>query len=417
MRNTQTDQRKFLRRLVFFLAAMFFSQLSRSMTAVQIPVYLRELGATISQVGFFFTFALVFPLALRIFGGYLSDTMGRLQSLVLGGLAGVLTFAAYAIAPTWEMALLGPAFFAVTASLIFPSYKGYLGDHAPEAMRGRIFGVSQMVVAFTWIVGAPIGGFLGQHLGYRTMFAAAAGANVLTTLLFLGLLITAPEHERRGAEKASVASLRRNFSQMFWLMLSGGLVTWILIVDGVRDVASKLSFELMPVYLSEIGGISKQQIGLLDGIFGIALTAVSVPAGMLVDKTRERVAIVLGLLGMILSRLVFALAGGFWGFAFSWILLGVGGSLIDVGGSALIARGVPSRVRGITYALVATSLGIISLPAPWIGSQIWNLLGPKAPFFLTVILGSLTLIPAWLKLVVDDHVEYVDVPSPAAPRI
>ncbi len=411
MRDDQTNQGRFLRRLVFFLAAMFFSELSRSMTAVQIPVYLRELGASIEQIGVFFTVSLVFPLALRIMGGWLSDTLGRLQSLVMGAVAGVLTFAAYAVAPSWELALLGPAFFAITASLIYPSYKSYLGDNAPAEIRARVFGVSQTVVASTWIIGAPIGGALGQLLGYRTMFTTAALANVLTVMIFLGLLLTAPDHERRPAQKTNMANLRGNFNEMFWLMLSGGLVTWILIVDGVRDVASKLSFELMPVYLSEIAGMSKQQIGLLDGIFGIALTAISIPAGILIDKTRERVAIVLGLLGMIFSRLVFALAGGFWGFAFSWTLLGAGGALIDVGGSTLIARGVPSRVRGITYALVATSLGIISLPAPWIGSQIWNLVGPKAPFFITVILGTFTLLPAWFKLVVNEQVEYVDVPA------
>jgi hypothetical protein len=49
---------------------------------------------------------------------------------------------------------------------------------------------------------------------------------------------------------------------------------------------------------------------------------------------------------------------------------------------------------------MATSLGIISLPSPWIGSQIWEQFGPKVPFVLTAVLGALALVPAWLKLVV-----------------
>ena len=102
---------------------------------------------------------------------------------------------------------------------------------------------------------------------------------------------------------------------------------------------------------------------------------------------------------MVLSRLVFAVAGAFWGFAGSWILLGIGGGLLDPAGSSLIAKGVPREVRGLTYGLVATSLGILSLPAPWIGSQIWKAVGPQAPFLLTVVLGSLAILPAWFKLV------------------
>jgi MFS family permease len=197
---------------------------------------------------------------------------------------------------------------------------------------------------------------------------------------------------------------------MFLLMISGGLVTWILLVDGIRDIAFKLSFDLMPVYLREIGGLTKQQIGLLDGLFGIALTFTTLPAGWLVDKTSERTGITLGLITMVISRLTFALAASFWGFAYSWIFLGIGGGLLEPAGSSLIAKGVPRQVRGLTYGLVATSLGIVSLPSPWIGSQLWKLINPSAPFFLTVILGILAILPAWFKLVIEnDSWEGVDV--------
>ena len=193
-------------------------------------------------------------------------------------------------------------------------------------------------------------------------------------------------------------------------MISGGLVTWILIVDGVRDVAFKLSFDLMPIYLREIGGLTKQSIGLLDGLFGIALALTTLPAGWLVDRTSERFGITLGLVTMIISRVFFAFSYAFWGFAFSWMLLGIGGGLIDPAGSSLIAKGVPKRVRGLTYGLVATSLGIVSLPAPWIGSQMWKLFGPQAPFILTAIMGSITIIPAWFKLTLQKrHWQGVDV--------
>ena len=85
--------------------------------------------------------------------------------------------------------------------------------------------------------------------------------------------------------------------------------------------------------------------------------------------------------------------------------------------NALIAKGVPLKVRGLTYGLVATSLGIISLPAPWIGSQVWNAVNPRAPFLLTVVLASLVLIPAWFKLVVDSkHWTGVDVDAQAIQR-
>jgi MFS family permease len=230
------------------------------------------------------------------------------------------------------------------------------------------------------------------------MFIAATISFAIATGIFFLMVRHAPTRDRQ-PQRADFNSLRSSLTRMFALMISGGLITWILIIDGVRDVAFKLSFDLMPIYLTEIGQISKSQIGLMDGLFGIALALTTLPAGWLVDKTSERVGISIGLVIMVLSRLVFAIAGAFWGFAGSWILLGIGGGLLDPAGSALIAKGVPREVRGLTYGLVATSLGILSLPAPWIGSQIWKYLGPQAPFLLTVGLGCMAIIPAWFKLV------------------
>jgi MFS family permease len=385
-------------RLMIFLLAMASAEMSRTMTMVQIPIFLRELGASIQQLGLFFTISLIFPLILRILGGWLSDIIGRLRALTLGSTAGMLAFFVYTIAPSWQTALLAPALLAATSALIFPSYKAYIADQTEDNVRGRVFGLSETIISIAWILGPPIGGLLAYYMGYRWMFAISTITYAIATLIFLGLFRTHPVETHEGGQAITFTSMRSSLREMFILMISGGLVTWILIVDGIRDVAFKMSFDLMPVYLTEIGELTKSDIGLLDGIFGIAMTVSTLPAGWLVDKTSERLGITLGIITMILSRLVFAITSVFGGFAFSWILLGVGGGLLEPAASSLIAKGVPQRVRGLTYGLVATSLGIISLPAPWIGSQIWKLVGPQAPFYLTIFLGAFTIIPAWFKL-------------------
>jgi MFS family permease len=187
--------------------------------------------------------------------------------------------------------------------------------------------------------------------------------------------------------------------QMTRVILSGGLVTWLLITDGIRDVSFRMSFDLMPVYLRDEGGLSLQEIGLLDGIFGVVLVLAGYPAGWLTDKVSERGTLVLGLASVLTSRLTFAYATGFGGFAASWSLLAIGVALMDPPIQSLISKAVPPRLRGITVGLLATSWGLISLPSPWIGGLLWTHLGPKVPFLVTVALGSLALIPAWFKLV------------------
>jgi DHA1 family multidrug resistance protein-like MFS transporter len=387
------------RQLAIFLAATFFIEAARSMTTVQVPVYLRELGADIRQIGLFFTLSLIFPLLLRIFGGWISDTIGRLRAMLIGSLAGVLTYIAYALSPSWEMALLAPAMLAVATALTIPSYYAHIADQTTEETRGRVFGFAETTRMLAWIFSPPLGGFLGENFGYRTMFTAAALAACMAALIILFLTRRGGLPSKPLESQPSLASLGSSLRQMAILSISGGLITWILITDGARDSALKISFDLMPVYLTDIAALTKGDIGLLDGIFGIAWVLTSFPAGWLVDKASERLAITIGIAVQLLSLAVFAIAGGFWGFAFSWILLGIGGAMLEPAYSSLIARGVPREVRGITYGLVATSLGLFTLPFPWAGGQIWAWLGPKAPFLLTVVLGSLSLIPAWTKLI------------------
>ncbi|MGD8555345.1 MAG: MFS transporter [Anaerolineales bacterium] len=394
-----TGSRLITWRLVMFLLGMALVEASRTLTMVQVPVYLREQGANIREIGLFFTIALVFPLILRILGGWFSDSVGRLRALTIGSITGALAYLAYTLAPTWRVALIGPALLAVAVALVFPSYKAYIADHSTEHARGRLFGIAEAVIAVAWIIGPPIGGFLAENLGYSWMFATAALAFAASGFIFFSLHITRDPSLDPVTSKPTLLSLRGSLAEMLPLLISGGLITWVLITDGVRDVAFKLSFELMPVYLSDIANMSKQTIGLLDGIFGISIACTLVLAGWLVDKTSERLAVVLGLGFVIASRLVFAIAQTFAGFAVSWSLLGIGAGLFDPAYGSLIAKGVPSRLRGITFGLVVTSLGIISLPSPWIGSQIWTHFGPKAPFFTTVVIGTLAIIPAWLKLV------------------
>jgi DHA1 family multidrug resistance protein-like MFS transporter len=384
--------------LALFLVGIAFAEASRTMTMVQVPIFLRELGADIRQLGLFFTISLIFQFIVRIIGGWLSDTIGRLRALWLGSLAGTLAYIPYAIAPSWQFALLGPALLSIAVALIYPSYRAYIADTTDEERLGRVFGIAETVRNIAWIIGPLYGGLLAQNLGHRWMFIAAIMSFGVATIIFLSLTLTIEKPASAPQGEPSLATLRNSLREIFILIISGGLITWLLITDGVYDIASRLSFDLMPVYLSDIAGLNKQAVGVMDSIHGLAWVAASPLAGILVDKTSERVAVVNGLVLVILSRLVFALATGFWGFTFSWILLGLGGAVLNPALNSLVAKGVPSRLRGITYAFLVTSVSLIALPFPWIGSLFWNAIDPKAPFLITVFLGSLAIIPAWMKL-------------------
>jgi MFS family permease len=69
------------RTLLMFMIAMMFANIGGNMYGSLLPLYLKELGAGVTQIGLFFTLSQVIPLALQILGGWVSDTLGRLRSV------------------------------------------------------------------------------------------------------------------------------------------------------------------------------------------------------------------------------------------------------------------------------------------------------------------------------------------------
>jgi len=386
------------RKMILFLIGLTFAEATRAMTAVQIPVFLREIGASVSQVGLFFTLAMIVPLVLGIFGGWISDSIGRLRAILFGSLAGILGYLPFAFAQRWEVTLIGPIILAVATALIQPSFRAYIADTCPTETRGRIFGLSKSFITAAWILTPPLGGYLAMNYGTRTMFLAAVFFYSIAAIIFMFLLRSEETKTTAPAEKPSLKSLRESFTQIFPIVLAGGLLTWIIVSEGIRVFASYLSFNLLPVYLNDIGLINKQGIGLIDGLHGIAWVLAAPIGGWLSDKSSERNSFILGTAIFLSSFLIFILAEGFEIFALSWIIMGIGGALLDPAVNALIARGAPAHLRGVAYAVVPALIGLIALPAPWIGGQIWEATNPKIPFLATLLIGSLALIPAWFKL-------------------
>jgi MFS family permease len=198
-------------------------------------------------------------------------------------------------------------------------------------------------------------------------------------------------------QKLSFSSLKRDLGLMVGMIMAGGLITWILVTDGVRDVAFSMSFTLFPVYLQDIGGMSIQQIGWLESIFGIFMMLTTMPAGWLADKKGDRLPIVLGFLFEFLAMMTFIRVSGFLGFAAAWALFGLGVGLMSPAYQSLISKAVPDKIRGTAFGLFQTSLGVVSLPAPWIGAQLWERVSPRFTFSLTAWAGLLAILPVWLK--------------------
>lgn len=383
--------------LKLFMIAMVLANIAGNMVGSLLPLYLKELNASIVQVGLFFTLSRIFPLVLQIIGGWISDMLGRLRSIAMGSIAGVVSYVGLILAPTWQWVLLSEALGAMTRSLVGPSFGAFIAEQSSEENRARVYGITETIFMLVVVIGPPLGGWIAGAYSFKIMFLASGVLYTIATILRIGMARNAAQNGESQAESLTLSSLRSKLGAMTALMLAGGVITWILITDGVRDIAFSMSFTLMPLYLEEIGGLTILQIGWLSTIFGIFNMATTIPAGWLADKKGERIAIVLGFILDASAVVVFLQADSFWIYAASWALFGVGVGLMSPAYQSLISKAVPEKLRGTAFGFLQTSLGLFSLPAPAVGAQIWDRFGPRSPFAITAWIALLSAIPAWLK--------------------
>jgi MFS family permease len=385
------------RMLLLFMLAMILANIGGEMYGMLLPLYLKELNATVVQIGLFFTISQVIPLVVQILGGWVSDSLGRLRSIALGSVAGNLTYVGFILAPTWQWVMSGMFFSAITRSLIGPSFSAFIAEQSAEQNRARVFGISDTLFMIVGVVGPPLGGFLADKYGFRIMLACAWVLYFFATVIRVSMARTAARGHEANPQRLSLGSLRTNLGSMVGLLLSGGVITWILITDGVRDISYSLSGNLMPVYLEQIGGMTFQQIGWLGSIFSVCMMLVTMPAGWLADKKGERLGIVMGFLFEFIAMFTFMQVRGFWGYALVWAVFGLGTGMMSPAYNSLISKAVPEKLRGTAFGLFGTSLGVVSLPAPWAGAQLWEHYSPRLPFYVTGLAALGSVIPVWLK--------------------
>jgi MFS family permease len=381
----------------WFLFAMILANIAGSMTNILMPIYLTELGASVGQVGLVFTLTSVVILGLQIMGGWISDSIGRLRAIAIGSLGGVLGFLFMLLAPSWQWMLLALSVTQIPYALVGPSFSAFIAENSTEENRGRVYGMTDTIYQVVGVVGPPLGGFLAGLYGFKFMLLIATGFYTASAVLRIWMARTMRSPGESEPRQLTLASFKQSMGLIWAMLVGGGVVTWIFLTDGVRDVAFRLSGELEPLYLEQVIGLSLVQIGLLGSFFSAAMMLTPLLSGKLADRYGERVPISAGFLIMFAAFAVFLQGRTYPAFILTWVLFGIGVGLFSPAYQSLISKVVPQQSLGTFSGLFQSSLGFISLPAPWIGALLWERFDPRLPFLITAIVSLVTVVPAWLK--------------------
>jgi len=387
----------------WFMLAMVLANIGGMMTPMLMPLYLTDLGADIGDVGLVFTLTSAAILVLQIFGGWVSDSIGRLRAVAIGSIGGTIGYAAMFLAPTWQWMIVALAIYQIPFALVGPSFQAFIAENSAEENRGKVFGMTNTIFQITGVVGPPLGGLLASLMGFKGMlavsgilYATAAGLRIWMATTMKSSAVQNP------TKKLTMGSFKTSVVSMMGMLLGGGLLTWIFLTDGISDIAFRMSGELQPLYLEQFGNIGVTQIGLLGSISAIAAMFVPLLSGKLVDKHGERLPLISGFFLIFVAFLIFLRAESFLTFAISWTVFGFGGGMLGPAYQSLITKAVPSKMLGTFSGVFNSSRGFISLPAPWLGAKLWELVNPRFPFMITAGASLLIIVPIYFKFRLPD---------------
>jgi PAT family beta-lactamase induction signal transducer AmpG len=313
--------------LTAFTALYFAQGIPIGLLTIALPAWLAQRGLGLAEIAAY-QGIVGLPWGLKLVSGPLMDrfafpAMGRRRPWVLGAQAG-LTLAFLALAfvrdPLAQLPLVTALAFLVNAcgALQDVATDGMAIDLLPEDERGRANAFMAFGQASGFASFAALSGFLLARFGIG---AAALAAAAVVALVFALLAIARERAGERAlpwsrGEAAPGARAAAGFADIFRglgrvLLLPMGLV--VLLTECLVRVRDGIAISILPVLATQTLGFSAESYASLQGGFGIAIAALGLGIGPLIDRFGVKRLFQLGIAVNALVALAFALTQPWWG--------------------------------------------------------------------------------------------------------
>ncbi|HEX6923255.1 MAG TPA: MFS transporter [Bacillales bacterium] len=354
--------------LILVISILFTDELLYSIIIPIIPYFTEQLQISPAMTGILFSSYAIAALVSTPFFGILADRAGRRVS-ILAGLA-ILLFATlmFAFSHSYWLLIASRFIQGIGAGAAWAASLALLADLFPPKMRGRAMGLALTGISTGTLLGAPIGGFIFEFVGYQWPFLFVAGLAAINFVLVLSLV---PKAEKGSApqqtEQTNMLSLLQNRSVLFILSVIFVVSTTLCLLDPT-----------LPLFFTERFHISSADIGILFGVMTLANALVSPVSGFLSDRYRPGSIMLIGMAAIAVASSAIALSQTLWQSTAAMILAGLGiGFALSPAMSHLgnVTGEDGSQAHGQTYALSDMTFTAGMIMGPLIGgiiTEVWS---------------------------------------------
>ncbi len=337
------------------------------------PAYMGRLGYSLGDVGAVATLsslagALASPAVGYLLEVYSSRLITALTGFVTAASLAALAFSRGLVGLTASYTLFSLAFyFAQPARTVF------LARTVSVGRLGTVVGLTTLTFTTSRAVGPVLGGYLVGSYGYSSTFLALALVATAGSLTFLTL---SREPETTRGKRGS--NLLEVYTRAF---RPGRDLALAYLFTSLDRAAWNLWHPMLSAYLLQ-RGYDELSIGTLISVSNVVEALATPVAGRLTDRFGSSVALAVSEATAAAATLCLINPVPHFLAALSMALIGVSIGFWIPGYSVYVAKVFRGSV-GEAFASINAVRSLVSVPAPYVGGLLYEVLAPVAPFALS----------------------------------
>lgn len=380
----ETMNREFLHFALSLYIPGFFINLGWGLVSPILPLYAESFGISYVLVGLVITSNALGRIFCDIPLGAVCDRAGRRPLAILGPLLVTASALLCGLAQGFYELVLYRLITGVGMAMWMIARQAIIADSVNPAVRGRVLGTFQGVNMIGSATGPAVGGIIADLWGYRAPFyfyAASTFACLVSSLLMV-------KESARPIQREMKSGIGIDLPQFL------GLLSFPIVMAALTNFTNHVRFAaratLVPLYGSDVLGLTTWEIGLVLSASTVANIATVMPGGYVVDKYGRKAGLIPAFLFSGLIFVLFPFFNSLWGITIIAILLGVASGF--GGGAAMVVAAdlSPEDSRGVFMGFWQTigDLGLVITPVA-LGFFADNY-GWISPFIFTAALMFLT---------------------------
>jgi len=384
--------------VISVMMTSFFTTFIGSSTNLALPLIGKEFAGSALVLSWIVTGYILASAVFLLPMGRIADMTGRKRIFLLGT-AGFTTFT-FLCAVSWSNAslILFRVLQGITASMIYATGMAIISAAYPPGQRGKAMGLAVTATYIGLSLGPVLGGFICQHLGWRSIFYFTAFLG-LASVVFIMVRVRDTSISARGEQfdiagsilyMFGLAALLYGMSSIYstpwakYILIAGViLMTGFILLESrvpfplidmrlfshntvfaFSNLAAMINYSatfaigfLLSLYLQVIRGYSPQTAGLILLAQPVIMALFSSFAGSLSDRIEPRIVASCGMGLNALGLFLFTLLGistPVWMITLNLALIGFGFALFSSPNTNAIMGSVDKQFYGVAASAVST---------------------------------------------------------------